>query len=112
MERLKTAVAEATMNAIEHGNQNEPEKPVEIEVCANVGAVKVRIVDQGGGREVPDPETPDLEAKLDGLQTPRGWGLFLIRSMVDDLRVHTTDRHHTLELEMSLEGESDAGERL
>ena len=46
------------MNAIEHGNQNEPDKPVEIEVCANVGAVKVRIVDQGGGREVPDPETP------------------------------------------------------
>jgi serine phosphatase RsbU (regulator of sigma subunit)/anti-sigma regulatory factor (Ser/Thr protein kinase) len=112
MERLKTAVAEATMNAIEHGNQNEPDKPVEIEVCANVGAVKVRIVDQGGGREVPDPETPDLEAKLEGSQTPRGWGLFLIRSMVDDMRVHTTDRHHTLEIEMSLEGESDAGERL
>ena len=32
MERLKTAVAEATMNAIEHGNGNEPDKPVEIEV--------------------------------------------------------------------------------
>src|SRR6202011_1822456 len=32
LERLKTAVAEATMNAIEHGNGNRPEIPVEVEV--------------------------------------------------------------------------------
>jgi len=28
LDRLKTAVAEATMNAIEHGNKNRPELPV------------------------------------------------------------------------------------
>jgi hypothetical protein len=32
LERLKTAVAEATMNAIEHGNGNRAEIPVEVEV--------------------------------------------------------------------------------
>ena len=32
LERLKTAVAEATMNAIEHGNRNRPEIPVDVEV--------------------------------------------------------------------------------
>ena len=32
LERLKTAVAEATMNAIEHGNQGRPEIPVDVEV--------------------------------------------------------------------------------
>ena len=32
LEKLKTAVAEATMNAIEHGNQNRAEIPVEVEV--------------------------------------------------------------------------------
>jgi anti-sigma regulatory factor (Ser/Thr protein kinase) len=32
LERLKTAVAEATMNAIEHGNANRAELPVDISV--------------------------------------------------------------------------------
>ena len=62
----------------------------------------VRIVDNGGGREIPEAQTPDLEAKLAGLQKPRGWGLFLIKNMVDDLRTHTTETHHTIELVMRL----------
>ena len=36
--------------------------------------------------EIPEAEAPDLEAKLEGLQKPRGWGLFLIQNMVDDVR--------------------------
>ncbi|MBA3748345.1 MAG: SpoIIE family protein phosphatase, partial [Solirubrobacterales bacterium] len=32
LERLKTAVAEATMNAIEHGNENVAERPVSVRV--------------------------------------------------------------------------------
>ncbi|MGH3088054.1 MAG: ATP-binding protein [Rubrobacteraceae bacterium] len=35
MERLKTAVAEATMNAMEHGNEYDPEKPVYIEAAVS-----------------------------------------------------------------------------
>ncbi len=31
---------------------------------------------------------PDLDAKLEGRQKPRGWGLFLIRHMVDGMDVH------------------------
>ena len=34
LERLKTAVAEATMNAMEHGNRYRPEVPVVIEVLS------------------------------------------------------------------------------
>lgn len=30
LERLKTAVGEATMNAMEHGNRYDPEKPVAV----------------------------------------------------------------------------------
>src|SRR5215210_7317113 len=35
LERLKTAVAEATMNAMEHGNRYRPEVPVVIEVLSS-----------------------------------------------------------------------------
>jgi anti-sigma regulatory factor (Ser/Thr protein kinase) len=109
LERLKTAVAEATMNAMEHGNDYRPEVPVKIRVLSSEADLSVRITDQGGS-PVPDPdkEAPDLEAKLEGLQTPRGWGLFLIKNMVDEMHVTSDGSHHTVELVMHLEGGDDA----
>ena len=109
LERLKTAVAEATMNAMEHGNEYRPEVPVKIRVLSSEADLSVLITDQGGS-PVPDPdkEAPDLEAKLEGLQTPRGWGLFLIKNMVDEMHVTSDGSHHTVELVMHLEGGTDA----
>ncbi|MFZ1505889.1 MAG: ATP-binding protein, partial [Anaerolineae bacterium] len=101
LERLKTAVGEATMNAMEHGNRYDPEKPVAIQVRADADELIVSISDHGGGQPIPEVDTPDLEAKLAGLQSPRGWGLFLIRSMVDDMRVTEDGVHHTVELVMN-----------
>jgi serine phosphatase RsbU (regulator of sigma subunit)/anti-sigma regulatory factor (Ser/Thr protein kinase) len=110
LERLKTAVAEATMNAIEHGNQGRSEVPVHLEVSTRDGDVVVRITDLGGGRDIPEATTPDLEAKLAGLQKPRGWGLFLIKKMVDDVHITSDERHHTVELVMRLGGGNDGRE--
>ena len=49
LERLKTAVAEATMNAMEHGNHYEPDLPVAIQVLTSADELIVRITDHGGG---------------------------------------------------------------
>src|SRR5919109_1398176 len=106
LDKLKTAVAEATMNAIEHGNENNPELLVTIEVTTSMEDVRIRITDFGGGKEIPDQTAPDLDAKLRGEQTPRGWGLFLIKAMVDELNVTYDDVHHTVELVMKLRGET------
>jgi anti-sigma regulatory factor (Ser/Thr protein kinase) len=110
LERLKTAVAEATMNAMEHGSRYRTEAPVVIEVLSSGAKLSVRINNQGGSL-VPDPdsEVPELQAKLEGLQTPRGWGLFLIRNMVDEMHITSDEVSHTLELVMHLEGGDDAG---
>ncbi len=108
LERLKTAVAEATMNAMEHGNKYQADVPVAIEVRASATDLAVCITDQGGGVPIPDAPTPDLEAKLAMEQTPRGWGLFLIKSMVDELNITSDAAHHTMELVMHLKGETDA----
>jgi anti-sigma regulatory factor (Ser/Thr protein kinase) len=99
-------VAEATMNAMEHGNRYDPDVPVDIQVLSSDTALFVRITDQGG-TPVPDPdkEVPDIEAKLEGMQTPRGWGLFLIQNMVDEVRVSGNPNHHTVELVVTLRGE-------
>ena len=49
LERLKTAVAEATMNAMEHGNGYDAELPVHLSVTSGSRELTVRITDQGGG---------------------------------------------------------------
>jgi len=98
LERLKTAVAEATMNAIEHGNGNRAEIPVEVEVTQQGDEIVVAISDQGGEAHPGDTEAeqPDLLKKLDGAQSPRGWGLFLIRNMVDAMDITTNGQRHTI----------------
>ncbi len=105
IQRLGTAVSEAAMNAIEHGNRRQVELPVDVDILTDEASVTVRVTDHGGGREIPEPETPDIEAKLEGLQTPRGWGLFLIENMVDEMRTVSDADHHTVELVMNLEGD-------
>ena len=107
LERLKTAVAEATMNAMEHGNEYRVDRPVAIRVARAGDRVEVRVTDQGGAGDLSEAEEPDLEAKLEGRQAPRGWGLFLIEEMVDELRVESGADGRTLELVMRLEGDDD-----
>ncbi|RPI87816.1 MAG: hypothetical protein EHM41_03585 [Chloroflexi bacterium] len=104
LERLKTAVAEAAMNAMEHGNKYQPDLPVKIRVQTNSAALSVQITDYGTGQQIPQPEIPNLEAKLAGEQTSRGWGLFLIKNMVDELNVTVDEKHHTVELVIYQEG--------
>jgi serine phosphatase RsbU (regulator of sigma subunit)/anti-sigma regulatory factor (Ser/Thr protein kinase) len=108
LERLKTAVAEATMNAIEHGNAFQAELPVEVRLYASETAIRVLITDHGGEGEIPEATTPDLDAKLAGLQSPRGWGLFLIQSMVDAVTTSHDGDRHTIELVLHTEGDSNA----
>ncbi|MDX1665343.1 MAG: SpoIIE family protein phosphatase [Candidatus Promineifilaceae bacterium] len=102
LERLKTAVAEATMNAMEHGNGYQADKPVRVELLRAPDRLAVRISDQGDGSPIPHVQKPDLEAKLRGLQSPRGWGLFLIESMVDEMNIVGDQGQHTIELIMML----------
>ncbi len=98
LDRLGTAVAEATMNAIEHGNHNNPELAISLRVFRDGDVLTVQIVDVGGPDSIPITETPDIEAKLRGEQKPRGWGLFLIQQLVDGMRETTIDGRHAVEL--------------
>jgi serine phosphatase RsbU (regulator of sigma subunit)/anti-sigma regulatory factor (Ser/Thr protein kinase) len=108
LERLKTAVSEATMNAIEYGSQGRPEIPVDIVVETTTDAIVVRITDHALSGAVPtDAEAPDIERKLAGEQKPRGWGLFLIKNMVDSMDVTSDGPTQTLTLTMAREERTD-----
>ncbi|MCY7400000.1 MAG: SpoIIE family protein phosphatase [Nocardioides sp.] len=111
LKRLETAVGEATMNAMEHGNGYRDDLSVTVRVLVEDDVVRVLIIDHGG-EPPPDrtAEVPDLEAKLAGLQRPRGWGLFLIKNMVDEAHETHEDDLHTLELVMHRKGDDDDDE--
>jgi serine phosphatase RsbU (regulator of sigma subunit)/anti-sigma regulatory factor (Ser/Thr protein kinase) len=101
--RLETAVAEATMNAMEYGNLYDTSLAVRIDVRTKPGVLSVCIFDHGKSGAVPESTSPDLDAKLAGLQSPRGWGLYLIRNMVDEMHVSSDNEHNCVELIFNLE---------
>jgi len=106
LESLKTAVSETAMNAIEHGNHALPELDVAVTVRRSAEAVSVDIADYGRGRQH-EAETPDLDLKLAGLQTPRGWGLFLVEQLADRVEEFADGDRHVVRLVMrTREGEA------
>jgi serine phosphatase RsbU (regulator of sigma subunit)/anti-sigma regulatory factor (Ser/Thr protein kinase) len=108
LERLKTAVSETAMNAIEYGSQRDPTIPVRVRVERHPTNLQVRIADAGRGGSVPElteAEVPDLDAKLAGLQKPRGWGLFLIQQMVDRVEIVREGERQTVVLTLELGGD-------
>jgi serine phosphatase RsbU (regulator of sigma subunit)/anti-sigma regulatory factor (Ser/Thr protein kinase) len=103
LERLKTAVSEAAMNAIEYGSQSRDDVPFDVEVAVSPDDIIVRITDRALSGAVPgDAETPDIERKLAGDQKPRGWGLFLIEHMVDAMEVTTDEEAGTQTVSLRL----------
>ena len=87
------------MNAIEHGNKNDPALPSPFPWLST--ALRIRISDRSGRPEEAGVATL-TSAKLAG--DGRRDGLFLIESMVDEASESTVDGLHTVELVMYLEG--------
>jgi serine/threonine-protein kinase RsbW len=83
VEDLKTAVAEACINAIEHGNLMNEELSVGVILSSMDDALEVKVIDDGKGlRKV--PARPDIDRKIHGEEDPRGMGMFLIQALVDE----------------------------
>ena len=77
------------MNAIEYGSQGRLRRSRWTSWSRRPPTtIVVRITDRALSGAVPDDaEAPDIERKLAGEQKPRGWGLFLIKNMVDSMDV-------------------------
>jgi len=102
VEDLKTAVSEACLNAMEHGNKCHPDKRVIITMNYEEGVFSVTVVDEGEGIEVL-PEDPDIEQKIDNLETPRGLGIFLIKNLVDQVEFNKmTNEGHMVRMEIKM----------
>lgn len=100
IEDLKLAVSEAVNNAIEHGNQRQSAKLVEVTFTLDSDKLEVRVRDEGSGVEHVDftrrvVEDQNLESGMH-----RGFGMYLISALVDDCEVSSSHQGTTLTLRL------------
>jgi serine/threonine-protein kinase RsbW len=82
------ALREAMANAIKHGNQQNLEKRVEIEMNVVDDVLEIRVRDEGQGFDptgVPDPLAPENRLRTSGR------GIFYMKTFMDDVRFRRTD---------------------
>ena len=76
------ALREAVANAIEHGNQRNPTKEVDVELAIEGEEAVIRVHDRGEGFDhtaVEDPLAPENRLK------PNGRGIFYMKSFMDGI---------------------------
>jgi len=80
---IELALREAIVNAIVHGNQEDPRKRVYVNCrCTTDGEVSVTIEDEGSGFRsdaIPDPTSPENRLRT------HGRGIFLMRALMDEV---------------------------
>jgi serine/threonine-protein kinase RsbW len=94
VEDIRTAVSEATVNAIEHGNRQDATRKVLMVLMPAGERLEISVRDQSptpfATSDGPIGAAPKLEDKLAGLAEARGWGMFLIRQLVDEVECSST----------------------
>lgn len=80
---LKTAVAEACINAMEHGNKLDESLNVCVALSVDANSLEVKVHDSGSGPHSA-VHKPDIDKKMHGEEATRGMGMFLIQALVDE----------------------------
>jgi serine/threonine-protein kinase RsbW len=73
------------MNAIEHGNQADAATRVGIRLTAGPDRLQVAVQDRSRRRGIRRPAAPDIESRVAGKTATRGWGIFLIENLMDEV---------------------------
>ncbi|MEM6795004.1 MAG: ATP-binding protein [Acidobacteriota bacterium] len=80
------AVREAVANAIKHGNKQDPNKEVQVELALQGGHAVIRVSDCGEGF---DPSTVDDPLDPENLLRPSGRGIFYMNNFMDEIDYET-----------------------
>ena len=94
---FRVGLTEALSNAMLYGNDRDPGKRVRVEVTVRAEEVTARVTDQGAGFDhatVPDPTLPG------NLSKSSGRGIFLMRSLMDEVRFNEEGNSVTLILRL------------
>lgn len=112
IEDLKLAVSEAVNNAIDHGNRHAAHKLVEVTFSVDKETLEVKIRDEGSGSEQLDFSRRTVEEHNLDTGMHRGFGMYLISSLVDDYEVNSSQSGTVMTLRLHLynkDGDDDPG---
>jgi serine/threonine-protein kinase RsbW len=84
VEDLKTALGEACINAIEHGNGRAPGLRVDVICFGGEDCLTIEVCDRGLQRFQGSGPVAGIDLKLQGLAPRRGMGLMMIEQLVDE----------------------------
>jgi len=77
------AIREAVANAIKHGNRQDPDKNVEVELAVAGDEAVIRVQDRGEGFSVDQVANPLAE---ENLLRPNGRGIFYMNNFMDEVK--------------------------
>ncbi len=90
---IAISVSELVNNAILHGNKSASDKAVTVTISRNDGCVEISVTDQGAGFDPSDIESPIDDANL---MKEIGRGIFIVRSLMDQVEIEASDRGTTV----------------
>jgi serine/threonine-protein kinase RsbW len=102
IEDLKTIVAEAAMNAMQHGNRGCADSKVTIFMDFKDDTINVAVIDEGNGIRKFPPK-PDIARIIDNPDPPVGLGLFLIKQLADQVEFNRkTEGGHVVKMAIKI----------
>lgn len=94
IDELNQALIEACINSFEHGKSDE--NKLYIKFVMNNNCLTVIIKDKGKGFNIDNVDpNPNIKDKLKS-DYKRGWGLMLIKSLMDEVDIESTSEGTTL----------------
>lgn len=99
---LKTAVSEACLNAIKHGNKGRWGARVIVTMSFKKNSLNICVIDEGSGI-TEFPQKPNIERIMEDVDSRKGIGIYLIKQLVDQVEFNEfTKNGHVVKMTMKL----------
>ena len=79
---ISMALIEACINAFEH---SESKSEVYIDFLIEEDQLTIKVIDKGKGFDQSNVKIPKIESKLNSDERKRGWGIMLIKELMDSV---------------------------
>ena len=87
------ALIEACINAFEH---SETKSEIYIHFIISDERLTIKVIDKGKGFDTSNVKIPNIETKLKSKERKRGWGILLIKELMDSVNYESTADGTTL----------------
>ncbi|MAJ31592.1 MAG: anti-sigma regulatory factor [Flavobacteriaceae bacterium] len=92
-DEISMALIEACINAFEH---SESKSEVYIHFIIDDDNLMIKVIDKGIGFDASQVKIPKIESKINSDERKRGWGLMLIKELMDSVDFESSDSGTTL----------------